>query len=106
MEASPPPRGPPILMRSLASFPQAPCLSESILWGCFSGAVAGTLRFAFRRGHPHAARRAFFEGAVILGLTSGVAWVVCRRETHAKAGPVIEKLRKLKAMQDAAASRP
>ncbi|KAG8460277.1 hypothetical protein KFE25_011768 [Diacronema lutheri] len=89
-----------ILHEALESFPNAPCLKESVSWGVGGGAAIGALRFLQQRGHPLALTRAAFSGAVVLGLTSGMAWMVCRRELHAGQRPLIEKLVKLKALQD------
>lgn len=90
----------PVLQEALASFTSAPCLKESVGWGVGGGATVAALRYAQQRGRPLAATRAVFNGLVVLGLTSGVAWMVCRREVHAKQGPLVQKLLKLKALQD------
>lgn len=92
--------GGPILQDALDSFPSAPCLRESVGWGAGGGAAVAALRYVQQRGHPLAATRAVFSGAVVLGLTSGVAWMVCRREVHASQRPLIDKLVRLKALQD------
>lgn len=94
------PRG-EIALRALYSFPNAPCLRESLLYGVGGGATIGVLRYATRRSQPRAALHAAFSGAVVLGMTSGLAWLVCRRSIHEQQRPLIQKLRKLRELQDA-----
>jgi hypothetical protein len=90
----------PILHEAFGSFTNAPCLKESIGWGVGGGVTVAALRYTQQRGRPLAATRAIFNGLVVLGLTSGVAWMVCRRDVHAQQGPLVQKLLKLKALQD------
>lgn len=89
-----------ILREAIDSFPNAPCLKESVGWGVGGGLSIAALRYVQQRGHPLAATRSVFAGAIVFGLTSGVAWMVCRREMHASQRPLIDKLVKLKALQD------
>jgi hypothetical protein len=89
-----------LLLQALDSFPDAQGLKESVGWGAGGGAVITGLRYWQLRGHPLAATRAAFSGAVVFGLTTGVAWVVYRREVLANERPLIGKLIKLKALQD------
>ncbi|KAJ1623843.1 hypothetical protein T492DRAFT_882920 [Pavlovales sp. CCMP2436] len=91
-----------LLEQSLSTFKDAPCLKESLGFGVGGGVVIAGLRYKQLRGQPLGAARAGFSGAVVFGLTCGVAWTVCRYRSGILASDRVmaEKLLKLKAMQD------